>query len=244
MFKNIIDSADKFGLPYSVCFGGLGDPLYHPNFYELLDYSLQSKLVENLVIETDGTLIDDNFSSFINTKNDSRIKIIISVNGFDKDSYKTIHNADDFDKVNSNIDKLLSTGNHASSIFVQIYKIKQTESFLDKYYDYWEAKKTGIILQKQNVYLGKVTDLRYSDLSPVLRIPCWHLERDMYILSNGQVAFCKQDFDGRFSNWNLSSSSMQIIWNERAINYVNNCGESYPESPDCAICDEWYTFNL
>jgi hypothetical protein len=55
-----------------------------------------------------------------------------------------------------------------------------------------------IILQKQNVYLGRVEDRRYSDLSPVERIPCWHLQRDLFILSDGTVGFCKQDVDAPF----------------------------------------------
>ena len=101
----------------------------------------------------------------------------------------------------------------AERVYIQIMKINETDefgkendikSYLDKYYDFWEGEKIPIILQKQNIYFGRIPDRRYSDLSPVKRTPCWHLQRDLYILSDGTVSFCKQDIDGETSYGNVN----------------------------------------
>ena len=72
-------------------------------------------------------------------------------------------------------------------------KINETEPFLDRFYDFWEKYKIPIILQKQNTYLGKIQDRNYSDLTPLERTPCWHLQRDLVVLVDGSVPLCRED---------------------------------------------------
>ena len=105
-----------------------------------------------------------------------------------------LHGTDRFETVLQNILGLAETAR--DRLYVQIMKINETEPFLDAYYDFWEKHKIPIILQKQNTFLGRIQDRRYSDLSPLDRIPCWHLQRDLYITADGGVSFCKQDVDG------------------------------------------------
>ncbi|MDY6933536.1 MAG: spiro-SPASM protein [Spirochaetota bacterium] len=244
LFTKILKDMESFQLPYSVCFGGSGEPMMHSNFYEILDLALKQNLIENIIIETNGIYADDNFKNVLLNHRDDRIKIIFNINGMDDETYNDLHGADCFQRVYNNITSIKEIIHEDNSIYIQIMKINETEAFLDRYYDYWENHKIPIILQKQNTYLGKIEDKRYSDLSPIERVPCWHLQRDLYILSDGRVIFCKQDIDGDSIKGNIQEESIYDIWTNSKAFYIQDYMKNYTTNPDCKSCDEWYTFNL
>lgn len=236
----LLEQMKSFNLPYTICFGGSGEPLMHANFYEILSMAENDPLVESIIVETNGIYADANYCTHLNTAGD-KIKTIININGMNPDTYAKIHGKNFFDRVHQNI--LALSENAAGRVFIQIMKINETEPYLDAYYDYWEKLKIPIILQKQNTYLGKIEDRRYSDLSPLDRIPCWHLQRDMYIIADGLVTFCKQDVDGDCMKSSVQSMTLVDIWEKKKADFINDYRKRYPAAPDCASCDEWYTFN-
>jgi len=251
--KKIIEEMKDFALPYTVCFGGSGEPADHPDFYALMDIVCAEPLAEQLIIETNGIRADANFKSYISDPGHEKIKVIINNNGIDKASYQRLHGSDSFDKVFANIISLNELNRGSDRVYIQIMKINETDefspgdeqrSYLDKFYDFWEGYKVPIILQKQNTYSGKIKDRRYSDLSPLKRIPCWHLQRDLYILSDGTVAYCKQDIDGEKAYGNINRTSLKEILNNQKEAFVKNYSDNFPPKPDCKNCDEWYTFNF
>jgi len=252
-FNNLIDGMREFALPYTVCFSGSGEPMEHPEFYALMDMTVKNDLVEQLIIETNGIYADSNFKSFISKPEYSKVKVIVNNNGLDKASYLRYHNVDAFESVLKNIMSLAELNSGGDKVFIQIMKINETDefskendikSYLDKYYDFWEGQKVPIILQKQNIYSGRITDRRYSDLSPVKRTACWHLQRDFYVLADGTVSFCKQDIDGENSYGNINSITAGEIWKHQKKSFLEDYSGNFPTKPDCKNCDEWYTFNF
>ncbi len=249
----IFEGMRNIALPYTLCFTGSGEPMEHPEFYFLMEAAVKENLVEQLIIETNGIQADANFKSFISKPENSKVKVIVNNNGLDKASYQRFHNADAFDTVLKNIKSLAELNAGVERIYIQIMKINETDefskendikSYLDKYYDFWEGLKVPIILQKQNVYFGRIPDRRYSDLSPVKRTPCWHLQRDIYILSDGTVSFCKQDIDGENSCGNVKAVPLNELWDSQKKYFMEDYCGRFPSKPDCKNCDEWYTFNF
>jgi len=252
-FEKILSGMRDFSLPYTVCFSGSGEPMEHPEFYSMMDSCVKESLVEQVIIETNGIFTDGNFKSFMSKPENSKVKVIINNNGLDAASYMRFHKTDGFDKVLKNIQSLRELNSDSERVYIQIMKINETDeigkenevkSYLDKYYDFWEGEKIPIILQKQNVYFGRIPDRRYSDLSPVKRISCWHLQRDLYVLSDGTVSFCKQDIDGESSYGNINTESLKEIWNRQKNSFINDYEGNFPDKPRCKDCDEWYTFNF
>lgn len=249
----ILEGMRNFSQPYTICFSGSGEPMEHPEFYLFLEKAVKEDHVEQVIIETNGIDAGSNFKNFISKPENSKVKVIVNNNGLDRASYQRFHKADNYDTVLKNLLSLAELNTESDRIYIQIMKINETDeftheddikSYLDKYYDFWESQKVPIILQKQNTYFGRIPDRRYSDLSPVKRTPCWHLQRDLYILSDGTAVYCKQDIDGEYPYSNIKNTSLAEIWAKQKESFLKDYRGDFPSSPECMDCDEWYTFNF
>jgi len=243
-FKKILSDMRAFSLPYTICLGGTGEPMMHPNFYQFMELALEDPLIDQVILETNGLYADLNYKKFMQGPKASKVTTVININGLDSQTYSALHGSDRFDTVFSNIQSLLDSDDMNERLYIQIMKINETEPFLDRYYDFWENYKVPIILQKQNTYMGLIEDRRYSDLTPIERTPCWHLQRDLYILSDGRVGFCKQDNDGKCARGNVENESLGEIFEKGIESFSKDFRGQYHSNPNCRKCDEWYTFNF
>jgi hypothetical protein len=111
-------------------------------------------------------------------------------------------------------------------------------------------------------------DLRAADISPLERLPCRHLLRDMPILLDGTVLPCREDLHNlkevlskekdiperklipesssflvlRSSLNNVFTSSLDSIWNALTPLWNTECEGKH--SGLCGVCDEYYTWNF
>jgi len=251
-FKTLLSSLKEIGNRYTISLTGSGEPLDHPNFYTIAEMAILEELAERVIIETNGISADQNFRNFFK-KYRHKLTVIFNINGYDAKTYSDLHGTDNFDAVHENIIKTAESDTDHDRVYVQVIKINETDtfentgdqkSFLDRYYDFWEQTKIPIILQKQNTYMGRIEDRTYSDLSPIKRTPCWHLQRDLYILSDGTVAFCKQDIDGKTGHGNIIKDDINSILNRQKEYFLSDYSGKLCTNPDCSKCDEWYTFNF
>jgi len=242
LFKKIITDMKEFDLPYSLCFGGSGEPLQHPHFYEIIDEALKEPLCSQIIVETNGIKADANYASLVSRNESKKITTIVNLSASSAEAYEALYGIGAYEDIVKNCKAI--DENASGSIYLQILKINETEKDLDVYYDLWEPTGIPIILQKQNTWLGKTEDKRYSDLTPLERTPCWHLQRDLFILSDGTIAYCKQDVEGKNKSGSIADETLLEIWSKQKEEFLNNYKGKLPSSPNCKECDEWYTFNF
>ena len=76
---------------------------------------------------------------------------------------------------------------YKGNCWVQAVRMNENEEHLQGFRDKWVAEGAGVIIQKYNSYASILPERQPSDLSPIIRHPCWHLKRDMPILIDGSV---------------------------------------------------------
>lgn len=245
LFKFYSDFEHTFNLPYTICFGGMGEPLLHPDLFSILDKTLSLQNLKELIVETSLYPDIDSLVEFLKTLDSgkkSKLGLIINLTTLNNAKYKEIYGTDK--TVNSVLEKIDSLsgilGN--ANIHVQILKIKEVETEIEEYFNYFEKKNIDIVLQKYNRFAQLMPEKRVSDLTPIKREFCWHLSRDLYINFDGSVSICRQDF--RKSIGNIAEETIPQIW-EKGLNAfglsLNNKHDSI--NAPCLNCDEWYTFN-
>ena len=176
---------------------------------------------------------------------------IVSLDAHDPERYKQVRGSG-FSEARSSAKALLSLFPNAA--YVQAVRVKDFEDDIEHFYRFWKEegqaagrKDTGhIIIQKYDDFAGALPKLQVTDLSPVRRRPCWHIQRDMNILLDGRVPKCREDLSVlKMKGDNLGnafSEDLALIWERGAALFEEHCKAEYRGI--CAYCDEYYTYNF
>jgi spore coat polysaccharide biosynthesis protein SpsF (cytidylyltransferase family) len=125
---------------------------------------------------------------------------------------------------------------------VQALRIIDGEEDLERFYRAWKLKTPNVIVQKHDDFCAFLKPLKATDLSPVRRFPCRHLMRDLSVLVDGTVPFCKEDLGRNAVIGNVFKDGLPTIWERLTALYANHAAGNYPGL--CAECDEYYTYNF
>ena len=200
--------------------------------------------LKELIIETGLYTNIDSFSNLLKNlgENKKKLNLIINLTTLNEVKYKEIYkNKTDVNSILSSL-KSITEILGKSNIHVQMIKMKEVEEEIEGYFNYFEKLGINVILQKYNTFAGLMPEKRVSDLTPIKREFCWHLNRDFYINSDKTVNICRQDLNSHLGA--LSSDSIFAIW-EKGMQLFSESlkGNHNHTGVPCLNCDEWYTFN-
>jgi spiro-SPASM protein len=138
--------------------------------------------------------------------------------------------------------------------YVQAVRTEGAEDDIEKFYRSWKEMAprgaANIIIQKYDDFCGALPKRQASDISPLIRRPCWHIMRDLPVLIDGTVPLCREELSclegtpesgGRVPG-NIFNESLEEIWSHGEAFYEEHCGKQYTGL--CACCDEYYTYNF
>lgn len=245
-FRRLLVEMNNFNSDYSLCFGGMGEPLHHPNFLEIFRESIDSEFCKELIIET--ALYSDinelvKYLPEIPIEKRRKIVFIINLTTINEKNFYNLY-PDSKESVTTILEKIkiLRQNLENNSIYVQMLKIKEIETEIEEYFNFFENLSIPVILQKYNSYAGRLPEKRVSNLTPINREFCWHLARDLYIRADGNVAACKQSESTVIGN--IKSDSLQQIWRANSEKFTHSFRDNHGDTGlPCLSCDEWYTFN-
>lgn len=239
--KNISDLSSEAVVSLSLW----GEPLAHPDFVEFVKALLVYPGL-SILIETDGQLVTPQLAKTISievskskprTNGYEPVMWIISKDALDQTMYETMRGTGSEEypvclkKAEESFEILKPL--FPASVYNQFVRTTHNESQLEAFYR--SHKESGaMIIQKYDNFAGLMPDLKVTDLSPLIRGICWHQRRDMVILVDGSVPFCREFMlDNQFGN--VFSEPLENIWNK---------GKNMEFCENCRSCDEYYTFNF
>jgi spiro-SPASM protein len=127
-------------------------------------------------------------------------------------------------------------------VYIQAVRLKENEASLEQFYREWKKETEELIIQKYDHFAGFLPDRKVADLSPLQRLPCWHVKRDLSILLDGTVPLCREDVTVSRPLGNILKEPLAAVWRKGEEIYREHLAGSY--SPPCRGCDEYYTFNF
>ena len=254
-FSLILDKIVAFSGEAVVSLSLWGELSLHPDKIELIEMIL-SRPALSLVIETSGIgwskadleHLAKKAALCPPVKNHilpSPLSWIVSLDAHDAGRYSEVR-GNGYAEAYSCARTLLSL--FPRDTYVQAVRIKGHEDDIENFYRSWKSEGPDygkhIIIQKYNDFAGMLEKLQASDLSPVKRRPCWHLKRDMNILINGQVPFCREIslIKGSGILGNAFDEDLSEIWDRGNSLYLEHCKFIY--NGICENCDEYYTYNF
>ena len=229
----IIKSMHDINPDMHLLLGGQGEPLSHPDFFSIYGYVCEKEV--NCVIETYGTLVDEAFITKIKEFDNTRISFVIKLDCYDQKTYDLVHAGGDFTKAKNTIILLKDVGIKTYKLAVRMH---ENEIEIEKYIRNKEAD--DLIIRKFSNYCGALPDKKVVDLSPLKRIPCFHLRREVNVNVRCRATLCMYALKEELGD--LKKEKMPDIIKKMEECYKNNAGEKYLSV--CSNCDDYYVFNF
>jgi spiro-SPASM protein len=247
-FEILLDSIIDFSGDAVIDLSLWGELSLHPEKLELIEAVIKRPEL-SLIIETSGlgwkesdfSLCAELAQNALPRKNRmAPLSWIISLDSADSEKYKQLRGIG-FSEANDCAKKILSL--FGRNCYVQAVRTRGCEDDIEKFYRYWKEVspfgELNIIIQKYDDFCGFLEKKQASDISPVIRQPCWHLMRDMPVLLDGKVPLCREDLKEKIILGNVFTDSLSTIFENGKHYYLEQCNKNY-----CEDCDEYYTYNF
>lgn len=244
-FADIINQAVALSDDLVVDVSLWGEPALHPDFEALADEVLKHAGC-TLIVETSGLGWKPGVAERVAAAGGARVQWIVSLDDPTEDGYRRVR-GEGYAEAVGFADRMLRVT--PGNLHVQAVRMKDNEPRLEAFYRGWKERGAKVIVQKYDPFASSLPDLAVADLSPLERLPCRHLARDMAILLDGSVPPCKHALqrtaDGRLSPaatlGNVFSEGLPALWKAMDAWYDRHTRKDYPEP--CGKCDEYHTYN-
>ncbi len=228
-----------------------GEPLLNRDFAKYAETVLHEKKF-SLLIETDGILVTEELASEMkriadeNGKREngqSSMTWIVKLDAFSETKYNELIENGNFKKAVESISILEKY--FPDDVYPDFTRTCKNEDELESFYRFWHdstsPSRGRLIVEKYNDFCKMLPNEKPADLTPLERNVCWHIRRDMMILSDGSVPLCRQCIL-ESSIGNAFEEGIEKL-HEKMISEIERhlCG-NYSEK--CRACDEYYTFNF
>jgi len=261
-FESLLEKIAAFSKDAVIDLSLWGEFSLHPEKMKLIEAVLSHREL-SLVIETSGIGWKEQeleMCAALSQKKQSKkfpspLSWIVSLDTQDPKRYAELRGSG-YAEAEACAKKLLSL--FPKDCYVQAVRVAGAEDDTEKFYRYWKENapcgEKNIIIQKYDDFCGVMEKKQASDISPVIRQPCWHIMRDMPVLIDGTVPLCREElnflkdqFKGQCgensrSLGNVFTGSLESIWQKGMEYYGEHCKKNYTEI--CVNCDEYYTYNF
>ncbi len=234
-FEELVREIERFAPESVVSIGYRGEPGLHPDILGMVR-SVEGSETLSLYLETSGVGWDEKALEALASLSLERTTIIVLLDSASETVYRELR-GEGFTEAIGFANRMRQA--HPDRCYVQATRLVEYQESLEEFYKAW--KEDNPIIQKYNHYCGELPDRRVTDLSPLERFPCWHLQRDVTVLLDGTVPRCQEDIHLRDVLGNLFEEGIETIWERGKGLFDSHTQGKYPDI--CGDCDEYYTYN-
>ncbi len=221
-----------------------GEPSLHPDFGALAD-SVLSRPGLSLIVETSGVGWKAGVAEGVAERwaASGRVDWIVSLDETERGEYQNLRGPG-FDEAVAFAEKLGSL--FPGRAHVQAVRMLSNERRLEAFWRGWKEKGLDVIVQKYDGFAGRLPNLTVSDLSPLERLPCRHLARDLVVALDGAVLMCREALAPGIHPesaplGNVFVDSLESIWAKGEAAWLDHVHRKLPAI--CERCDEYHTWN-
>ena len=240
IFRSIVDQVKEYAELVFLA-GGLGDPLLHPNYGEMISYAVENDV--RLGISTNATMLTPgNIDTLLTTQPDL---ILFSLDGAGKETHEKIRVGSKFERTMGGVEDFLyekeRRGLSKPYTICQMVYMPENRDEADEFREKWGkfAAVDDVRLKKflflQGASYGAEPDPNAPDHSKWSCILPW---RQLSIGFDGTVALCCRDYDFTEPIGNVKETTLDDIWNsEKMARYRETLAtERKSELSNCEDC--------
>jgi Iron-sulfur cluster-binding domain/Radical SAM superfamily len=215
LFKKIVDEAVALRVP-ELHLNGYGEISVLRNYREYLAYIRSRSRSIKININTNGMRMNEEMArAYI----DFRVNVVnVTIDGATAATYESIRRKLKLDVVESNVKRLLRLRNESNKKYPLVMvnmiampqNIDEAEMFLRKWKGVADrAGISGLVSRIGSVGFANIENSNWE------KTPCFLLWSQMPIWSDGTVAMCCDDWDGRAPQGNVNDKTIKEIWTSK-----------------------------
>jgi len=222
-----------------ITLGGIGDPLLHVEFFEIIEAAVAAG-VRAIHVETDLQSVN---SDQLHRLAKSGIDILsVHIPAVTQATYRQMMDCDQLPQLIENLRTFLShRGERCTPILAPTFvKCRDNLGEMEAWYDHWLRNLGCAVIAPPSDCSAQIPDVSAANMSPPLRVPCRRLNSRMTILSSGQVAACENDIHGRYALGQIGIESISEIWRKGLSALRKEHASGRYSLPICQSCNDWH----
>lgn len=241
LFEKIIREAAQLRVK-KVFLHGTSEPLMDKKLLDKVNFIKNHKLYLHIV--SNGSLLNENLAQKLILA--AVDEITISFDGFTKATYESIRIGLNFDAVKKNLDRLIALKKELNSPtprlrlnFVNSLN-KKKEAY--EFWTYWRNQVEEVICENAQNWAGQVAVESPNSFvkSYPEKTPCRFLWIAMFVLWNGTVPLCCNDYEGKVVLGDINQSSIKDVWNGEPLHTIRQKHFS-GERKKVSLCSNCYS---
>jgi len=245
LFVKILDEMRNYSDWINVvCLSRNGEPLLYRNLSQRIS-ELKKIGIKNVNFSTNAALLTDKKSIELIESGLDDIKF--SIDGSTKETFETIREGLNFEKVVNNCLRFIELRNERGmKPRVQIRMVLQERNQHEEeaWIKFWTSKVSEhdkVMSKKMNNWGNQLkTYSREDEKEKYAHVPCISPFSSFVVLYDGKVPLCGVDFDAKHLMGNLNDDNIKEIWNSDNFNKIREIHSTNRNQIDlCIGCNIW-----
>ncbi|WP_051604072.1 radical SAM/SPASM domain-containing protein [Methylobacter tundripaludum] len=233
------------GLTQYIRYASNGEPLVHPQGYDMIEYAAINSGVY-VTLTTNGTIMNERRTQRLL---ESKVHMIdVSIDAYSPDVYAGIRVGGDLDVTRTNVLKLISWIRESKSntkVVVSFVEQPQNQHETADFESYWKDQGADyVVIRRLHSCSGAKTNLaeiKRHDNHKIERRPCLYPWERIVLNARGDLAFCPSDWvHGSFVS-NYKETTILETWQGEFYQQLRNAHltNRYQNHSFCGQCPDW-----
>lgn len=214
IFKKVIDESVTHGRRMSIFFHKDGEPLIHPQLFDMISYATEKKASYRTHLSTNAQILDEEKSEkLVLSGIDS---VIINIDASKEDTYRLIKGKNGLSEVEKNVKYLIKQRNKSGKakpmIRVKIISVEENRDEIPDFRRKWKSVADEVVVSSEFLWPGGKTDTADGTTSSIDRYPCISLWLSMVINWDGSVSACCIDYYHKELIGDIKKTTLEKIW--------------------------------
>lgn len=238
-YEKFIRQVAEFGPIKIINFHKDGEPLMNERLEDMINLAKKLKACEFTHFNTNALSLDrERTKKLLNSGIDD---ITMSVDAVTEDTFKKVKNVESLEKVEKNINGLLSLRKNLKIPWVRVKMcaMNETEKEVDAFIKRWESIADEVQIQTIHNYGGAIE--QEARISPEMRYPCQFLWSSITVDWDGLVSLCSVDYQRAefIADLNTQSVRQAFLCEEYKFFRSQHIQGNYNCHKMCANCNAW-----
>jgi MoaA/NifB/PqqE/SkfB family radical SAM enzyme len=233
------------GATQYIRYTGEGEPLIHPQGYQMIEYAARNSGVF-VTLTTNGTIMDERRTRRLL---DSGVHLIdISIDAFTPETYARIRVKGDLQVTRANVLRLIDwVRTSGSPTKVVVSYIEQPDNLheVDDFRRFWDEQGAHqVVVRRLHSGAGavvKIADLLRTGVSTSDRYPCLYPWERIILNPRGELAFCPQDWVHGSVLANYAATTISELWSGPVYERLRaaHLAGDFSAHAFCGACPDW-----